>query len=201
MPTVECRVPYHPNWTIRFLVLRDSNQTNRVYCEFLKIELIHRPAAALEGIPRVGINGEASWINQISFDDNSTIFRIVQCSHLDCVLLWVSPIQSTRNPIDGNTFGRLNIYGRNFSPFIIYTEGEIRHKTWQLSLFGYVCTSHYNIYLSKQYTFRDEWLFIRSIVFDAVNMLRRNVAPVDTAEQAVFVNTDSHLVWSDERQN
>lgn len=36
MPTVEYRVPYHPNWTIRFLVLPDSNQTNRVYWGFEK---------------------------------------------------------------------------------------------------------------------------------------------------------------------
>lgn len=59
----------------------------------------------------------------------------------------------------------------------------------------------YQNFFSKQYTFRDEWLFIRSIVFYAVNMLRRNVAPVDTAKQTVFVNTDSHLFTSDERQN
>lgn len=43
VPTVECRVPYHPNWTIRFLVLRDSNQTNIVYWGFWKSKFIHRP--------------------------------------------------------------------------------------------------------------------------------------------------------------
>lgn len=45
VPTVECRVLYHPNWTIRSLVLRDSNQTNRVYWGFEiknNNEFIHR---------------------------------------------------------------------------------------------------------------------------------------------------------------
>lgn len=51
--------------------------------------------ACFSFVPSVRIDSEPTRIDQIPFDDHSPIFRIVQRSYFDRILLRVRPVQPT----------------------------------------------------------------------------------------------------------